>query len=73
MAQSIRLFASDLDGTLVGNPEATRHFARVWQALPATRRPLLVYNSGRLVEEVLDVCASAGAANVVFANYQTDL
>jgi sucrose-6F-phosphate phosphohydrolase len=48
---AIRLFSSDLDGTLLGNPEATQRFKSVWQKLAATARPLLVYNSGRLVDD----------------------
>ena len=48
----IRLLSSDLDGTLLGNPEATRRFKAVWQALPAAVKPLLVYNSGRLVDDM---------------------
>jgi len=48
----IRLFSSDLDGTLLGNPEATRRFKTAWEKLPARRRPLLVYNSGRLVDDL---------------------
>jgi len=49
---SIRLFCSDLDGTLIGNPAATALFMRSWNAVPEDRRPLLVYNSGRLIEDV---------------------
>ncbi|MFT3867292.1 MAG: HAD-IIB family hydrolase [Nibricoccus sp.] len=48
----IRLFSSDLDGTLLGNPEATQRFKAVWQKLPPANRPLLVYNSGRLIEDM---------------------
>jgi len=55
---STRLFSSDLDGTLIGNPEATRRFRLAWEHLSAERRPLLVYNSGRLVPDILEVSAS---------------
>ncbi len=48
----IRLFSSDLDGTLLGNPEATHRFKTTWEKLPPRRRPLLVYNSGRLVDDM---------------------
>ncbi|MBI2263637.1 MAG: HAD-IIB family hydrolase [Armatimonadetes bacterium] len=47
-----KLFASDLDGTLLGNPEATRRFKAAWESL-ATGRPLLCYASGRLIPDVL--------------------
>ena len=48
----VRLFSTDLDGTLLGNPEATQRFKTTWTALPDDRRPLLVYNSGRLVDDL---------------------
>ncbi len=56
--QEIQLFCSDLDGTLLGNPEATRRFKDAWEALPRGRRPLLCYNSGRLVQDVIDLLAA---------------
>jgi sucrose-6F-phosphate phosphohydrolase len=48
----IRLFSTDLDGTLLGNLEATHRFKTAWQALSPEARPLLVYNSGRLVNDL---------------------
>lgn len=48
----IRLFSSDLDGTLLGNPEATRRFKFTWEGLDQDARPLLAYNSGRLVDDL---------------------
>jgi len=48
----IRLFSSDLDGTLLGNPEATQRFKAVWLNLSTDKRPVLVYNSGRLIDDM---------------------
>jgi sucrose-6-phosphatase len=50
--ETIRLFATDLDGTLLGNLEATARFKSAWEALSREARPLLVYNSGRLVDDL---------------------
>ena len=47
----IRLFCSDLDGTLIGNPEGSSRFARVWEGIPQHRRPRLAYSTGRLKED----------------------
>lgn len=49
----IKLFSTDLDGTLLGNPESTRRFKHTWEALAGRQRPLLCYNSGRLVDDIL--------------------
>ena len=47
-----KLFSTDLDGTLLGNPEATQRFVASWTALSAAERPLLVFNSGRLIDDM---------------------
>ncbi len=54
----VRLLSSDLDGTLLGNPEATQRFRTVWQRIPADVRPLLVYNSGRLIDDMRRLVSS---------------
>ncbi len=54
----IKLFCSDLDGTLLGNPEFTSRFKDAWEALPVAARPILCYASGRLVQDVIDLLAT---------------
>jgi len=48
----VKLFSTDLDGTLLGNPESSHRFKVAWEALTPEARPLLVYNSGRLVDDL---------------------
>lgn len=47
----VRLLCSDIDGTLAGDPAAEARFGEAWQNLPPESRPLLVVNSGRLIED----------------------
>lgn len=54
----IKLFCSDLDGTLLGNPEATRRFKDAWEGLPKSTRPMLCYASGRLVQDMIDLLST---------------
>lgn len=56
----VRIFSSDLDGTLAGDRDASRRFADYWTSLDAASRPLLVYNSGRLIEDILAFIAEEG-------------
>lgn len=51
----VKIFSSDLDGTLLGNHEATARFRDYWSALPQEEKPLLVYNSGRTVADMLSL------------------
>lgn len=51
----VRIFSTDLDGTVVGDNEATARFRDYWLSLPEESRPLLVFNSGRLIDDQRDL------------------
>lgn len=50
----IRIFSSDLDGTLLGDEAAAKRFKMVWQQTAPAERPLLCYNTGRHLPGALD-------------------
>lgn len=53
--KQVRLFSTDLDGTVVGDNTATARFRDFWQSLPDDIRPLLVLNSGRLLDDQFEL------------------
>ena len=50
--QNIRLFSSDLDGTLLGHQASAHRFKRLWENQDKEKRPLLCYNTGRLLDDI---------------------
>lgn len=59
MGEAVKLFSPDLDGTLIGKPDATLAFQHTWEELRREGKPrpapILVYNSGRLLPHTLEV------------------
>ncbi len=56
----VALLSSDIDGTLAGDAQATQRFRQIWDALDPARRPVLVYNSGRLADDILEFVEQTG-------------
>lgn len=50
---TIRLLSTDIDGTLVGKPDALARFNATWESIDPKQRPLLCYNTGRLLDDTL--------------------
>ncbi|WP_244514693.1 HAD-IIB family hydrolase [Ensifer sp. LCM 4579] len=51
----VRMLASDIDGTLLGDEAAAERFRHTWHALNRHERPLLVYNSARTADDMLSL------------------
>lgn len=71
----IRLFSTDLDGTLLGHPEAANRFAAAWAALDPRHRPLLAYNTGRTVADTQALVAhrQLPAPDLIIGSVGTEL
>lgn len=54
----MRLFSTDLDGTLLGHPEGLARFSQRWAACEIHHRPRLVYNTSRTVADTLSFIES---------------
>jgi sucrose-6F-phosphate phosphohydrolase len=57
--KKVRLVCSDIDGTVLGVPEAVVEFRRIWDGLGA-ERPILIYSTGRLLEDAKRVICEGG-------------
>ena len=71
----IRLLATDLDGTLLGDAAAARRFHEAWLATPRAHRPRLVYNTGRRVSNVLGLIREGvlPEADVIIGSVGTEI
>ncbi|UCF27578.1 MAG: HAD-IIB family hydrolase [Chloroflexota bacterium] len=48
----IRLFSSDIDGTLLDQINGSTRFGTIWKRLSLEERPILCYNTGRMTADV---------------------
>ncbi|MCB1121037.1 MAG: HAD-IIB family hydrolase [Verrucomicrobiae bacterium] len=51
----IKFFSTDIDGTLLGKPDALARFNATWDAKLNKQLPKLCYNTGRMQEDMLDL------------------
>ena len=57
--KKVKLVCSDIDGTVLGVPEAVVEFRRIWDGL-GDDRPMLIYSTGRLLEDAKRVIHEGG-------------
>ncbi len=60
MAETIKAFSSDIDNTLIGKPEATNNFNLTWNSLRPESKPVLIYNTGRVLESAKLIVKQTG-------------
>jgi sucrose-6F-phosphate phosphohydrolase len=60
LTSNTKLLSFDLDGTLIGDRATTKLFKDAWTLLPVGERPLLCYNTGRLLEDTLQIITEEG-------------
>lgn len=56
----VKLLSTDIDGTLIGKPDALERFKASWLGSDEERRPLLCYNTGRLLDDMLELIEHKG-------------
>ncbi len=56
----VRIFISDLDGTILGTAGQNQRFSQLWSSIPEKRKPILVYSTGRLFKDARQTIGSSG-------------
>lgn len=62
----VKLFSTDVDGTLLGKPDGLARFNASWFTISTEKRPLLCYNTGRHLDDMLELIAER---NLMAADY----